>query len=78
MFSTGQAEAVRAAFALAGFDGPLRTLPVESEDERIFVLDQEDLLAPSDVRLLEQVVSQLLSRKVWVVASIEDATVPFG
>jgi hypothetical protein len=52
MFSLGQVAAVRAAFALGGFDGELRTLPVDSEDERILVLNQ-DLLIPMDVRSLE-------------------------
>jgi hypothetical protein len=76
VFSTGQVAAVRAAFALAGFEGDIRTLPVDSEDERIFVLDQASLLAV-DVRSLEQVLTQLLGRKVWVLESIDRPTVPF-
>lgn len=77
MFSTGQVAAVRGAFALAGYDGDLRTLPVASEDERVFVLTQPDVLALRDVRTLEQVLQQLLARKVWIVASIDDDTIPF-
>jgi hypothetical protein len=30
-----------------------------------------------DVRSLEQVVTQVLGRKVWVLASIDGTTVPF-
>ncbi len=76
MFSVGQIAAVRAAFVLAGYDGELRTLPVDSEDERLFVVDQEELTA-MDVRSLEQVLTQLLGRKVWVLASMGNPTVPF-
>ena len=54
MLSEGQVVAVRGAFSLAGYDGELRTLPVTSEDERIFVLSQDDVLALRDVRMLEQ------------------------
>lgn len=64
VFSVGQVAAVRAAFALAGYDGELLTLPVESEDERIFVVEQDRLLDMGDARLLEQVLQQLLGRKV--------------
>ena len=76
MFSTGQLAAVHAAFALAGYEGELRTLPVDSEDERIFVLDQA-VVMEMDVRSLEQVLQQLLGRKVWVLASIGNPTAPF-
>jgi hypothetical protein len=68
---------VRAAFALAGYDGELRTMPIASEDERLFVLAQEDLLGLSDVRLVEQIVTQVLGRKVWVVESINEDSTPF-
>jgi hypothetical protein len=78
MLSEGQITATRGAFALAGFTGELRTLPVDSEDERIFVLAQADVLALSDVRTLEQLVQQILGRKVWVLASVEEKTVPFA
>lgn len=77
MLSEGQVVAVRGAFLLAGYDGDLRTLPVTSEDERIFVLPQPDLLALRDVRTLEQVLQQILGRKAWILASIEEQTVPF-
>ena len=78
VLSIGQVTAARAAFKLAGYPGEIRTLPVNSEDERIFVLPQDDLLRITDVRSLEQVLTQLLGRKVWVLASIDDDTVPFG
>lgn len=78
MFSEGQVTAVRGAFSLAGYDGDLRTLPIGSEDERIFVLAQETVLELRDVRTLEQVLQQILGRKVWIVSSIEDDTIPFA
>jgi hypothetical protein len=76
VFSAGQVAAVRAAFFLAGYDGELRTMPVDSEDERLFVVDQEVILR-MDVRSLEQVLTQLLGRKVWVLDSMGNPTVPF-
>jgi hypothetical protein len=78
MLSVGQVAAVHGAFSLAGYDGELRTLPVASEDERIFVLPQDQVLALRDVRTLEQVLQQLLGRKVWIVSSIEEETIEFG
>lgn len=78
MLSEGQVVAVQGAFSLAGYDGELRTLPVNSEDERIFVLSQDDVLGLRDVRTLEQVLQQLLGRKVWILASVDEDTVPFG
>ena len=77
MFPAGQLAAVRAAFALAGFEGELVTMSVDSDDERLFVVPHEDLLRMGDVRLLEQVLTQLLGCKVWVLASIDGPTVPF-
>lgn len=76
MFDVGQRSAVRAAFHLAGYDGNLKTLPLDSGDEVCFVLDQDDVLR-LDVRSLEQVLQQLLGRKVWVLAAVDDKTVPF-
>jgi hypothetical protein len=76
MFDVGQRSAVRAAFHLAGYDGNLKTLPLDSGDEVCFVLDQDEVLR-LDVRSLEQVVQHLLGRKVWVLASVDDKTVPF-
>ncbi len=78
MLSAGQTTAVRGAFSLAGYDGDLCTLPVTSEDERIFVLPYDDYARLSDVRTLEQVLQQVLGRKVWVLSSIEEDTVPFA
>lgn len=76
MFDVGQRSAVRAAFHLAGYEGSLSTLPLDSEDEVCFVLDQHDVLR-LDARSLEQVLQQVLGRKVWVLASVDDKTVPF-
>jgi hypothetical protein len=76
MFDVGQRSAVRAAFRLAGYDGTLNTLPLDSGDELCFVLDQDEVLR-LDVRSLEQVLQQLLGRKVWIHASVDDKTVPF-
>jgi hypothetical protein len=74
----GQQTAVRGAFQLAGYSGSLNTLPMDSGEEVCFVLDQDDLLALSDVRVLEKVLQQVLERKVWVLGSVDDKTVPFG
>jgi hypothetical protein len=78
MLSEGQIAAVRGAFLLAGYDGDLRTLPISSEDERIFVLSQDEVTALRDVRTLEQVLQQVLGRKVWVLGSTDVDTVPFA
>lgn len=66
MFSVGQRAAVEAAFRLAGFSAVPRTATVDSEDERIFLLDATPP-AGLNVRDLEQVLQQVLGRKVWVV-----------
>ncbi len=66
MINAGQQAAVTAAFTLAGYEGPLFTAPVDSEDERWFLLDTEAFRALRDVRALEQVLQQLLGRKVGV------------
>jgi hypothetical protein len=78
MFSPGQRAAVRSAFNLAGYRGPLRTLAVESEDERWFVLSSEDLERLHSPGDLAQVLTQLLGRKVGVLPFPDDSpTVPF-
>jgi hypothetical protein len=66
VFSVGQRAAVGAAFRLAGYDGPLRTAPVTSGDERVFVLP-DVTLARIDTTDLGQVLQGLLGIKVWVV-----------
>jgi hypothetical protein len=79
VFNVGQVAAVRSAFALAGFEGTLNILPVDSEDERLFVLDPDDYTGLHHVRDLEQVLTQLLGRKCavlplrdgWVVSPFE-------
>lgn len=76
MFDVGQRSAVRAAFRLAGYDGSLDTLPLDSGDEVGFVLEQNEVLR-LDVRSLEEVLQQLLGCTVWVLSSVDDKTVPF-
>lgn len=79
MFTIGQRAAVAGAFTLAGYDGPLFTAPVTSEDERAFLLERDELRSLRDVRVLEQVLQQLLGRKVFVVerAEVWGSPVPF-
>jgi hypothetical protein len=68
MFSDEQRMAVHGVFRLAGYDGPLLVAPFTSEDERVFVLPPGQVERLSDVRTVQQVVGQLLARKVVVVA----------
>lgn len=77
MFSVGQRAAVEGVFFLAGYEGELRVLPPTSGDEVGFVLAQDDLLALRDQCVVEQVLQQVLGRKVWLLASLDDNTVPF-
>lgn len=79
MFSIGQQTAVADAFKLAGFDGPLVTAAVTSDDERIFLLEPQALRSLRNVRALEQLLQQVLVRKVWVVERTEawGSPVPF-
>jgi hypothetical protein len=67
VFNIGQRTAVEGAFRLAGYSGPLLTAPVTSQDERAFLLEPDVLGELRDVRTLEQIVQQLLGRKVFVV-----------
>ena len=66
MFNIGQRSAVAGAFKLAGYEGPLVTAPVTSDDERFFLLEPNALASLRDKRTLEQVLGQLLGRKVGV------------
>ena len=79
MFNIGQRTAVRNAFRLAGYEGDLHTLPVDSDDERFFVLAHRDYARLQNVGALAQVLQQLLGRKVAVLPSRPDfpQTVPF-
>jgi hypothetical protein len=67
VFSIGQRTAGAGAFKLAGYGGPLVTAPVTREDERAFLVERHVLRSIRDVRTLEQVLQQLLGRKVFVV-----------
>ena len=78
MFNHGQRAAVEASFRLAGFARVPELAEVDSEDERLFVIDS----APSDhmLRDLEQVLQQLLGLKVAVLQrsqSFSPRTRPF-
>jgi hypothetical protein len=67
-FSVGQRAAVAGAFKLAGYEGDLLVAPITSEDERAFLLEPAALSALRDRPALEQILTQLLGRKVWVAA----------
>jgi hypothetical protein len=67
VFTAGQQAAVANAFSLAGYHGPLMIAPVTSGDERVFVIPPAAHGALSDRRALEQVLQELLQRKVWIV-----------
>lgn len=70
--------AVKAAFSLGGYDGDLRTLHVDSDDERPFVVPEAKVATMGNLRALEQVLTQLLGRKVWVVGDVDGEMVPFA
>lgn len=79
MFNIGQRTAVEGAFKLAGYSGPLVTAPVVGEAERAFLLEPAALGRLRDVRTLEQILQQLLGRKVFLVERSDawGAPVPF-
>jgi hypothetical protein len=79
VFNIGQRTAVEGAFRLAGFSGRLVTAPVTSSEERFFMLRPADLERISDVRTLEQILQQLLGKKVAVLERTESSkdVVPF-
>jgi hypothetical protein len=76
VFNVEQRTAVEGVFFLAGYEGDLRILPPPG-DEVAFVLSKGDLLALKDIRVVEQVLQQVLGRTVWLLASVGDDTVPF-
>lgn len=65
-FGVGQTTAVATAFRLAGYGGPLSVVTRLKGDERVFVLPPDALGQLREVRALEQLVGQLLARKVWI------------
>jgi hypothetical protein len=77
VFSNEQLEAVRAAFSLAGYEGELRVLPVESEHERIFVIDPARFVRMGDAHLLERVLASILGRSVLVTDDVGAPSVAF-
>jgi len=77
VFTEQQRSAVRDTFYLAGYEGDLRTLPLESGDAVAFVLGQEHLLRMRDPVVIERVLALVLDRKVLVLASVGDQTVAF-
>lgn len=76
-FSAKQVDAVRHAFHLANFDGELRTLPVEFEHERIFILPPGHEETMGDPHCLEIVLSAILDRTVLTAGDVGAATVTF-
>lgn len=78
MVEAAQRAAVQDVFKAAGFSGELRTLPLESGDEACFIFEQPDLFELGDPLALEETLSRLLGRGVWLLASVGDATVPFA
>ena len=81
VFTDGQRESVRAAFALFGYFGALRTLPLDWGDEACFILGGDDtqrLIETHDVHDLELVLQGVLDRKVWVLSDVGNPTVPFA
>ena len=76
-FSEEQIEAVRAAFDLAGYSGELRTLPVESDEDRVFIVPPASQIVMGDERSLELVLSRRLDREVLVTGDVGAPTVPF-
>jgi hypothetical protein len=79
MFNVGQKAAVASAFKLAGYNGKIQVAPFEGDDERVFLLPTQAFHALRDKRDLEQVLQQLLARKVWVVEQTEQGSqaIPF-
>jgi hypothetical protein len=76
MFNVGQRTAVAGVFKLAGYEGSLVVAPIVSEDERGFLLEPEAFRALGDREVLEQVLGQLLGRKVWVAERAEQLGQP--
>lgn len=66
VFTPTQRDEVRRAFDRLSFGGELVTAPVDSEDERVFLLARADLDRLGDVRALEEELQRILRRKVWV------------
>jgi len=64
MFTAGQQAAIANAFSQARYHGPLMIAPVTSDGERIFVLPPDAFGALPDRPALEQVLQELLQRKV--------------
>ena len=80
MSSVGQGAAVASAFRLAGLDAVPAVARVDREDESLLVLDGPAPLTDAGLRDLEQVLTQLLGRKVAVVprsATWSPVTQPF-
>lgn len=78
MLDAAQERSVRNAFRAAGYDGDLRTLPLDSGEEICFILQIEDVLKFQDLVGLEVVVGEALGREAWVLSDVGNVTVPFG
>lgn len=77
MVGRDQRSAVFAAFRLAGYDDNLYTLPVASDEERVFVLPPGTSLPRAND--LENVLAQVLRRRVAILCSEKfwERRVPF-
>lgn len=79
MFTAAQRAGVLAAFELVGHTGQLRTAPLGSGDERLFVLPADRVPTHARLRALEQVLTAVLRVPVWVLSDADwhGQTVPF-
>ncbi|GAB3597998.1 hypothetical protein GCM10027446_27140 [Angustibacter peucedani] len=79
MFTAGQRAGVVAAFELVGYTGQLRTAPLDSGEERLFVVPAGHVATHAQLRALEQVLTAVLRVKVWVLSDADwhGVTVPF-
>lgn len=68
-FNIGQTAAVETAFRLAGFNGPLDVAVAIKGDERLFVLPPGPYRRLRGRRELEQLVAQILGRKVFIAST---------
>lgn len=70
-FTAGQRAAVAGAFKLAGYEGELLVAAITSGDERVFLLEPAAFRPLRHRAVLEQLLGQLLGRKVWVAERTE-------
>ncbi len=71
MVTADQRAGVIAAFELIGYTGQLRTAPLDSGGERLFVLPAGAVPAHRQVRALELVLTAVLRCTVWVLSDAD-------